>query len=133
MTKSNVTSLCPALNERPEDVTLSRLPDSSITPTRALSALMSSVIKYSHAIGCERLSLSRKDHTTINSPMPNNHKYNAVLNTRFHCQTRAVLQASQALPRHQPPIVMVMKAVTFQAKTGANCAGRRKSKIPRTA
>lgn len=94
-------------------------------PIAAASTLTMSVMRYSHAMGCCRTSLSRKANNTINSPIPNSHKYSRDVRTKLHSQRRAVMYASQALPRHQPPMVMVMKAVTFQAKTGASISGKK--------
>jgi len=57
--------------------------------------------------------------------------------TYFPCRSvtcsvfqKAEIYARQALPKHQPPMVMVIKAVTFHAKTGASVLGNMNKSAP---
>src|SRR5919109_698523 len=105
----------------------------SITPITAAAVFTTSVIRYNQAIGWARTRAFRKLKSTSNSPTPKIHRKSNEPYMRLHCQRRAVTQASQALPRHQPPMVIVIKGVTFQAKTGARDSGKKNSNAPKTA
>src|SRR5262245_58732520 len=94
----------------PEGRSLSR----STTPTIAATRPIPSAAKYGHD-STSTATFDRNHTSTSASRIENDHRYRSDGAAADHRHVRTATNATHAVPRHQPPMVIVTKSDTDQA------------------